>query len=298
MPGDNLLDKDAIAGLIKEDGNVLLISESVMPSQYGVVNIEDEKIITIKEKPKETVSNLISTGTYRFNKNVFNEIDELMVEDKYDLTNTARKMINKGIVIKTVRTESWIDIVYPWNLLSINNLILPNADVGIGGKIERNVKIKRNVKIGKDSILRSNTYIVGPVVIGKGCEIGPNVCIFPSTCIGDNVKISPFSEIKNTIIMDDVSIGTNSMVSGSVIGEGTIIGSHFTVESGKGFLDFDAIPSNNETPLEVEKLGAIIGEDCRIGNHVVLGKNIIGANCKISSLKIIDKNIPNNSIVV
>lgn len=295
LPGDNLLDAKAISRLMNEKGNALLITESVMPSQYGVVHIENEKIVHIKEKPKETISNLISTGTYKFTKNVFLEIDEAMEEEKYDLTNTARKMIEKGNVIKCVRTESWIDIVYPWDMLSANALILPNADVGIAGKIERNVRIKANVKIGKDSIIRANSYITGPIVIGKGCEIGPNVCIFPSTSIGDNVKISPFTEIRNSIIMDDVSIGTNSMISGSVLGEGTIVGSHFTVESGRGFLEFDAI--KNEV-LEVEKLGAIIGEDTRIGNHVVVGKNIIGSNCKIDSLKIIHKNIPNNSIVV
>lgn len=298
LPGDNLLDEEAIAKLMQEDKNAIIITDSMMPSQYGVVEIEEGIIKNIKEKPKEVVSNLISTGTYKFTKYIFNEINELVEEDKYDLTNAVRRMIKKENKIKEVRTENWIDIVYPWDLLSANALILPKADIGLSGKIEGNVKIKGNVKIGKDSIIRSNSYIVGPVVIGKGCEIGPNVCVFPSTSIGDNVKISPFSEIKNTIIMDDVSIGTGSMILGSVFGEGTIVGSHFTIESGKTFLNFKTIQSSNELPLEIEKLGAIIGEDCRIGNHVVVGKNIIGSNSKISSLKIIQKNIPNNSIVV
>ena len=298
LPGDNLLDESAISNLMNEKDNAILISESVMPSQYGVVNIENDIIKNIKEIPIETVSNLVSTGTYKFSKDIFGEIDEIMEEDKFDLTSAARKMINKGITLKGVRTQGWIDIIYPWNLLSANALILPNANVGISGKIERYVKLKRNVNIGKDTVIRSNTYIVGPVVIGRGCEIGPNVCIFPSTSIGDNVKISPFTEIKNSIIMDDVNIDTHSMISGSVIGDGTVIGSHFTVECGKSFLDFDAIPMKNDELIEVDKIGAIIGEDSRIGNHVVIGKNIIGANTKISSFKNIHKNIPNNSIVV
>ena len=47
-------------------------------------------------------------------------------------------------------------------------------------------------------MISSNAYIAGPVVIGSNCDIGPNVCILSATSIGDNVVVSPFSEIKNS----------------------------------------------------------------------------------------------------
>ncbi|MEA1981845.1 MAG: rhodanese-like domain-containing protein, partial [candidate division Zixibacteria bacterium] len=47
-----------------------------------------------------------------------------------------------------------------------------------GGIIEKGVVIKGSVLVGNDTKIYSGCYIVGPVVIGDGCEIGPNACIF------------------------------------------------------------------------------------------------------------------------
>ena len=43
------------------------------------------------------------------------------------------------------------------------------------------------VTVGKNSIIKPNTRIKGPVIIGKNYEIGPNVYIGPYTSIDDTV---------------------------------------------------------------------------------------------------------------
>lgn len=294
LAGDNIIDARTISELVKSKNPTLLITESEIPSKYGVVLTGDGKITRIVEKPEEEISNLISTGIYLFSPDIFDEIEELSKVGKHDLTSVVQHIIETGLEVNWVKSSgTWIDAVYPWDLLTVNATALNNIELRTSGTIEGNVTIKGCVSIGEKSIIRANSYIVGPVVIGKGCEIGPNTCIFPSTSIGDNVVIGSFTEIKNSMMMDDVSIGSNSIVSHSIIGEGTSLGSHFISDGDK------ALIRTENGFQELRNIGAIIGEDCIIGNNVVIMPGIIiGADCKISSLKRLSENIPANSRVV
>ena len=131
------------------------------------------------------------------------------------------------------------------------------------------------------------------MVIGDGCEIGPNVCIFPSTSIGDNCVVHPFTEIRNSVIMNDVHIGSSSFVNNSIIARGTILGDNFSNISGKSTIEIE-----NEFK-KIENIGTMIGEDCTIGSHVVVEPGvIIGRKADIESMKRIIKNISSNSKVM
>src|SRR4030067_1093779 len=89
------------------------------------------------------------------------------------------------------------------------------------------------VASGAASIFRSGTYVLGPAVIGKGCEIGPNVVVYPSTSVGDNVKVQAFSVIANSVLMDDVFLGPHSTVSNSVLASGVRVASNLMASSGR-----------------------------------------------------------------
>jgi glucose-1-phosphate thymidylyltransferase len=130
-------------------------------------------------------------------------------------------------------------------------------------------------------------------MIGEGCEIGPNACIFPSTTIGNISVVHPFSQVRNTVIMDDVHLGSNSHLKNSIIGRGTIIDNNFSSINGTSIIETDG------EFKKLENIGAMIGEDCTIGSHVVIepGK-IIGRKCKIRSMKRIIENISSNSKVM
>jgi glucose-1-phosphate thymidylyltransferase len=152
--------------------------------------------------------------------------------------------------------------------------------------------LKGEIAIGQDTVIHSNSYIVGPVTIGKGCEVGPNVCIFPSTSIGDNVIISPFTELRNCVIGNDVQIASGSSLEDTVVDSGSSIGASFIVRS-------------EETEVKVDKehftvkTGAMVGSSCRIGNMVTArAGTIIGNNADISSLKLLSGNIPERSLIV
>ena len=177
-------------------------------------------------------------------------------------------------------------------VLRLRLLILQSVKSSQNGIIESGVHLEGNVIIGKDTLIRANSYIVGPVVIGKGCEIGPNVCILPATSIGDNVTISCFTEIKNSVIEGDISINSNSLIQDSVIDSGCVIGAQFSAISDEAEVKIDH-------EYHTVKMGAILGRSCRIGSTVTAqAGTIIGNYCQIKPLKLVSGNIPDRSFLV
>jgi len=111
------------------------------------------------------------------------------------------------------------------------------------------------------------------------------------TSIGDNVVISPFTEIKNSVIGNDVTIGPGCIISDSVIDRGCVIKGRFTACSGQS-----EVKVNGESPLV--NVGAMLGEDCNVDNNVVAQPGVIVGNyCQIQMFKMISGRLPDHSLV-
>ena len=287
LPGDNLIEADTIAQFVTMKPEAVLVKKVDNPARYGVVTLDRDVVKEVIEKPEEARSNIVSTGIYAFTTEIFN-----FIEPELDLPDVLNKMIAQGYTIKARETGgTWLDAIYPWDILNLNDAILRQVQASSGGTIEAGVSLKGQVSVGKDTVIRSNSYIAGPVVIGDSCEIGPNVCIFPATSIGNNVVISPFTAIKNSVIGDDVNIGPCCTMQDSVIDKGCIIKGHFTACSGQ-----NEVRVNHERHLV--SVGAMLGEGCSLGNSVVAQPGVIVGNySQVQPLKLISGRLPDRSLV-
>lgn len=300
LNGDNLIDEETISDLLRgESGDHSLLSVSRdQISGYGVLLIEKGKVSQIFEKPRDRVSHLVNTGIYIFSSSIFGEIEKTPISEigEYAITDTIQKMIEKGTSVTNITTRrTWIDAVHSWDLLKANSVLLGKIEeMRSSGSIEKGTVIMGDVFIGDNSIVRSGSYIVGPVIIGKNCSIGPNTTILPSTAVGDNCSISSFTEIENSIIMNNTRIGTGSYISNSIIGSNNIIGPHFVTEVGKDLnIEMKGILHH------ADELGSVTGDNNIIGYEVLVraGK-MISTGCKVDSGVRIMKDIPHDSIVV
>ena len=294
LAGDNIIDQSSISNLMKDKSKYsMLIKEHPHPSKYGVVFVEKQHLRKIVEKPIEEIGRFISTGIYKFPKNIFERLQKLSSQGVHALSSVAQTIVDDGEEINTIIANTWMDIVYPWDLISVNESMIHKAPSSKSGTIEKGVTIKGEVTIGKDTTIYSGCYIVGPVVIGDGCEIGPNVCIFPSTVIGNNSVVRPFTEIRNSVIMNDIHLDSNCFISHSIIGRGSMIGNNFSGISGKTIIEIEG------EFKELDHMGVMIGEDSIIKSHVVVDPGIIiGRKCKIDPMNRITKPISSQSKVM
>ncbi|MFH0847495.1 MAG: bifunctional sugar-1-phosphate nucleotidylyltransferase/acetyltransferase [Chloroflexota bacterium] len=288
LSGDNLITAETISRFIKAKPPAVLVKKSENPGRYGVVTLQVGRVREIIEKPKEAESNLVSTGIYAFTQKIFE-----FIGSELDIPDGLNRMIKEGSPLRAVETMgTWLDIVYPWDLLGLNSAILSRLSGNIGGTLEKNVVIKPPVVIGHNSVIHPNTIISGPVVIGENCEIGPNVVISPSTSVGNNVSIKPFCHIDNSVIASDVRIGSGTIIQDSVIDKGSEIKSRFT-----------AVVDETEVKVDDEhhrvKIGAMLGEGCSIGSGVVAQSGVILGNYgRVGALKLISGHFPDRSLII
>lgn len=284
LAGDNIVDSETIKKVNKPWTLAYKIAEE--PSKYGVLVVSNGRVERIIEKPREHISNLVNTGIYCFTSEIFE-----MIKDETDLITVINSMIEEGYEFRCVEANVWVDIVYPWDILKVNDFAMKFSGKIMAGKIE-NACIIGDVSIGRNTIIRGNVYIKGPVVIGENCEIGPNAVIMPSTSIGNNVKIGAFSYVENSVIGDNVVIAPNSHIENSVIDRGCIIGAKFSALS--GFTEIRVGEEHHKV-----KTGIFVGENCKIDANVVAeAGTVIGNNVTISPLKLVRGVIPDNSTVV
>jgi len=141
-------------------------------------------------------------------------------------------------------------------------------------------------------VIRSGTYIRGPAIIGENCEIGPHAVIGPAVSVGNNTVIEPFSVVENSVIGDNVRIGSGGRLESSVVDSGTRIMPGFTAVKDSASVEVEGTVQKIET-------GAFIGERCYIGAKVTAMPGcIVGNEVEVSPLKILSGVIPDKSRVL
>ena len=183
-----------------------------------------------------------------------------------------------------------MDLGKPWELFEATHYILDRIESRIQGIIEENVRLIGNIVVGSGTVIRSGSYLVGPLFIGENCNIGPN-CYIRSYCsIGNEVHIGHACELKNTIVMDHSSIPHLSYIGDSIIGSYVNLGAG-TITANLRF-DKKSICMNvkgEKIDTGRQKLGAIIGDYVQtgIGTTLMPGVkigpyNFVGPNSTIS----------------
>jgi bifunctional UDP-N-acetylglucosamine pyrophosphorylase/glucosamine-1-phosphate N-acetyltransferase len=221
MNGDIIVNQKDIKTLAGKSGNTLSVIEVSDTTDLGMVELSKDRVVRIYEKVKTSPSHTANAGVYLFTPEIFSAISMTSKSPRgeYEITDSLQLMIDKGHRVSYQKIDYWLDLSYPWHLLTANESLLAGIESENLGEVEENVVIKEVVSIGKNTIVRSGSYIVGPVIIGQNCEIGPNCYIRPHTAIGDSCHIGNAVEVKSSIIMRGSKIPHHNYVGDSIIGE-------------------------------------------------------------------------------
>ena len=221
--GDNIIQKsiDEYANnfIDSDDDAAILLCKVDNPSQFGIAEIEDDKIIKLNEKQKNPPSNLAVTGIYFLTPLIFDLIDKLKPSwrNELEIVDALQMLldINHNVRYYMI-TDFWKDTGTPEDILQANTTILENMKPYFHGTKEDDVMIEGNVMIGEGTIIKKRCKIIGPTIIGKNCQITNDVQIGPNTSIG-NDSILLHCNIKNSIIMNNCEINCNIKIKNSII---------------------------------------------------------------------------------
>jgi len=285
---------------------VMAVVRLANPSQYGVVNVEADRVVGITEKPRKTDlgEGWVNAGIYVLDSNVFEAIERSSASKRaeYELTSSLQDLIDedKEIRAAVIRSEDWLDVGRPWDLLEANERALANAQHGLKGTIEEGVVLRQPVWVEEDALVKSGSYVEGPAYIGRNSRIGPNSRIRPHTSIGDDAVIGASCEVKNSVIMNRSKVPHLSYIGDSIIGEdcnlaaGTITANiRFDERTVKMRIKGRLIDTHRK------KLGAVLGDSVQTGIDVTLMPGVrIGSNSWIGPGAIVSKDVPSHQVVL
>ena len=239
--GDNIIQKsikDFVSEFQNSDAKAsILLCEVDNPTQFGIADIKDGQIVKILEKPKNPPTNLAVTGIYLLTPKIFEIIDNLKPSwrNELEITDALDMLLQKKLkIIYHMITDYWKDTGTPNDILNANGTILANMDSYFSGIEEGKNNIRGKIMVGTDSIIKNNSTLDGPIIIGKNCILD-GVTIGSNTSIGDNSKLSD-CEIKNSIVMSDCNICGSMKINDSIIAYNSSITSNKNIDEKKFLL--------------------------------------------------------------
>ncbi len=264
MNGDMIIGRGDIKEMTVKKDTTLAVIEVSDTRGLGVVEENKGRVVSIHEKEENPPSHLANTGLYLLTPEIFDAISRTgkSPRGEYELTDSLMLMMEAGHGIACHTISQWLDISYPWDLLTANETLMSDLKARNSGEVEENVVVKGPVAIGKNTVVRSGSYIVGPTIIGENCDIGPNCYIRPCTAIGDNCHIGNAVGVKNCIIMKNSKLPHHNYAGDSIIGEGCNFGAGTKIANlrlDKKEVRVEGIATGRR------KLGAIIGDGVETG---------------------------------
>lgn len=194
------------------------------PKQFGIAQVENGKIVSLVEKPKEPKSDLAITGAYFLTPSIFEIIDVLSPSwrNELEITEAFQTMLDKGMSIGySIITGWWKDTGTVDEFLDCNRMVLDKMEDSSSKQGRKN--ISGRTLIQKDVAIDHKTRILGPCFIGSGTII-ENSYIGPYTSIGSGCRIVD-SEIEDSVIMDSckIELGAGNRIRESLLGANVVI---------------------------------------------------------------------------
>ena len=167
--GDNFFYGQGFAKRLREQtkiksGSTIFAYKVNNPQDYGIVEIKNNKILNIKEKPKKSKSNLAITGLYFFDKNVVNLSKKLKPSKRKELEIVD--LLKKYLKIKKLKFEfmgrgsAWLDTGNADSLFETSQFI-SNIEKRQGLKIACLEEIALNNKWISKSIVKKQIKFYG-----------------------------------------------------------------------------------------------------------------------------------------
>ena len=281
LNGDRIIDADLVER-VRDTGDAdatatVSVTRVATPDAYGIALMAEDTLVRIEEKPVgDPPTDLINAGVYRFGASIFGAIDSVprSADGELQLTSAITQLAACGSVEVVRYRGCWLDISYPWDLLSVNDELLVGVSTPHQGSVD------------------SSSVMTDCVNVGEGTTIGPHATINRGTAVGPNVTIGANAVVSNAVVMADATIAPGAVVRDGIVDENATIGPNATVTGGTGPVVI------NDTVHHDVQLGGVIGANAQIGGGaVVTPGTIVGADVRISPGCVVDGRIDDAAIV-
>ena len=221
--GDNLI-RDGITSLVREFESEkpdcqILLARVKNPQEFGVAELDGNRVVRLEEKPAEPRSDYALVGVYMFNASVFEAVDAIQPSKRGELeiTDAIQHLIDSRRDVRShIITGWWKDTGKLEDMLEANRIVLSGLSGRIEGEVDARSRIEGEVVVGKGSRILGST-LRGPLIIGENCTI-TDAFIGPFTSVHNGAVIEG-SEIEHSILLEGARVvGLQHRMESSLLG--------------------------------------------------------------------------------
>ena len=150
-------------------------------------------------------------------------------------------------------------------------LITPNVTEMRGESHGSGATYYGNYFIDEGTVIYNDVTIIGPVYIGRNCEISHGAVIRPYTIISDNCSVGHGSEVKRSVLLGGSKVASLAFCGDSVLGASARIGSG-VITANRKFNQTDVTVKDEDgerTDLGGSYFGCVLGDSARLGANSV-----------------------------
>ncbi len=201
----------------------ILLARVRNPQQFGVAEIEGNRVLRLEEKPKQPRSDLALVGVYMFDQHVFQAVHAIKPSwrNELEITDAIQYLVEHGYEVRPHLISGWWkDTGKLEDILEANRMLLDQMQPAVEGVLE-NSRAEGRVRIEAGATVR-DSLVRGPSVIGANCRI-TDAYVGPYTSISEQVEIES-CEIEHSIVMTESRLsGIRHRIVDSLIGRNVLI---------------------------------------------------------------------------
>lgn len=211
-------------------------------------------------------------------------------------------MLNKAVKIRDLFdcTTPYIlklfnSFEYPWEILpEIGNYI----EELIKNGLPEFTKVSDGVYVGKNVKIHPSAVIEAPAIIGEGTQVRTGAYIRGNMICGLNCVIGNSTELKNSVLLNNVQVPHYNYVGDSVLGNNAHMGAGSICSNLKADGKAVVIHGEKEYETNLRKIGGILGDNADVGCSCVLNPGtVIGKNTSVYPLVSLRGVFPPDCIV-
>jgi len=207
--GDNLLQggiADLVAAFNTSEPDALILLTAVPdPENYGVAELDGDRVVALSEKPPEPKTDLALVGVYMFMPVIHDAARaiEPSARGELEITDAIQHLVDSGRRVEPHIVQGWWkDTGRLDDMLEANRLILDTIEERIEGELT-DARVEGRVIVEPGARLE-RCHVRGPAIIGAGAQL-TDCYIGPYSAVGEGCIVRK-AEIEHSILLSGASV--------------------------------------------------------------------------------------------
>lgn len=197
---------------------------------------------------------------------------------------------------RTIAKDLFEGLTYPWEALPL----IGDFIIKLGNTLDPDIYEKRgeNIWIAKSAKVFDSVYLNGPLIIDENAEVRQCAFIRGNAIIGKGATVGNSTELKNSILFDEVQTPHFNYIGDSILGYKSHTGAGAITSNLKSDKSLVTVMLDGEkVETGVKKFGAMLGDNVEVGCNSVLNPGtVIGKNTNVYPLSFVRGYVAENSI--